>query len=123
MRRFKRLESGYVWDRRLLFLVLAPAFILTALLSVDALTSDYTFYLEVDCLGYECDNPWYGSCPFFVESQMPRLCEQKTIAPGSYGEKPFVALEWLYFSFMGGFVLFFSLNHLLHNGGVSKQWK
>jgi len=121
MRRFKVFENGYRYDRWLLWALLLPGIALFIIASVDALTSEYTFYAEIECMGYECDNPFYGDCPHYLERQMPSLCEQETISPGTYGEKPEVSPNWLYFSLMGAFILFFSINHLWHNG--DNQWK
>lgn len=117
MRRYKHCENGYVYDRRLLWICLAPFFILFAITSYHTVTADYNFYMECRGVGMTCENPYYGDCPSIIERQAPRICEQKYLQVGNYGQEPSWTFNWLFPVGVGGLLIFLFLNHRRNNGG------
>lgn len=114
-RRFKKNSKGYVFDRRLLLACLAPLAVLLVSSFVHVLDADYSFYVR--CESTACENPFWPDCPRIVEEQAPGLCDQRTLARGVYGSRPGWSHNWLFPAGVGGFIVFFYLNHIKWNGG------
>ena len=111
---------GYVFDRLLFLLGLAPLFFLLLVSFLHSMESEYSFYL--DCRGSGvglgvCENPFWPDCPRVVSREAPWLCDRMTLPAGVYGSPPVWAWDWLFPAFIAGFGVSFGLNHYWWNGG------
>jgi len=85
VRRFKKTSTGYVFDRLLFLLGLAPLFFLLLVSFLHSMESEYSFYL--DCRGSGvglgvCENPFWPDCPRVVSREAPWLCDRMTLPAG-----------------------------------------